>query len=81
VIIGDCREEGLVALVSGSFMAPLASGTRAKSTSEAESARQRTRRGSLTEVSFGGSGVCIMLAAITCRLGVMKFPTSLVCRW
>ena len=80
MIIYDGRGEGLRALISGSFIAALASGTMVKSRREAKRIRRRTRRGSSAKVSFGGSGVRIMRAAMSCRPRPVKSSTNSVCR-
>ena len=60
VIIRVCREEGLRALVSKSFIAPLASGTMVKSKCEAKRNKRRTRRGRQRRFLSGevGCGLC-----------------------
>ena len=78
MIIRVCREEGLHALISASFMTPFDPETMVKSKCEAKPARGRMRRGSSTGVSFWSSGAGIVRTARSCRLGLMKSSAGLV---
>jgi len=66
----------LHALNSGSFMAFSASGTMMELRRGVKQIKRSTRGGSSAKVSFGGSGVRNIQAAVSCRPNPAKSSTS-----
>ena len=54
MVTSDRRQEGLLAVISGIFMAILAGGAMAQSRSETKRIKRSMRRGSLAKVSSEG---------------------------